>query len=353
VRFPWVVAGVPASSDYIADRGRCGCPARHSDAFDDLEYPHGLHAPAGANKLGPMYQHDHHSHDTSGARALRGALLLTLTFAAVEFVVGWWGGSLALMADAGHMLTDSTALGLAALAAWIATRPADKRHSWGHGRAEIIAALINGTAMVVLVGVIVYNAIDRFRNPVEVRGTAVLVVAAIGLVINLGVLRVLHGGRENINVRGAILHVLGDLLGSFAALSSGLVILLTGWMPIDPILSLLICGLILFAALQLLRTGLGVVMEQVPAALDLEEVRNAMHRIEEVHEIHDLHIWQISSERVALSAHVVLDDLASWPEVLERINKMLLKRFGIDHPTLQPEPVGADDCNHANRHCHG
>lgn len=300
-----------------------------------------------------MHQHDHHSHDRSGGRALRGALTLTLTFAAVEFVVGWWGGSLALMADAGHMLTDSTALGLAAIAAWFATRPADQRHSWGHGRAEIIAALINGGAMVVLVGVIVYNAIQRFQNPVEVRGLAVLVVAAIGLVINLAVLKVLHGGQKNINVRGAILHVMGDLLGSVAALTSGAVILLTGWTPIDPILSLLICALILIAAVQLLRTGLGVVMEQVPAALDLEAVRGAMEGIDEVVEIHDLHIWQISSERVALSAHVVLHDLDTWPDLLDRLNEMLLERFGIDHPTLQPEPVTGASCNHANAQCHG
>jgi cobalt-zinc-cadmium efflux system protein len=300
-----------------------------------------------------MHQHDHHSHDTSGGRALRGALLLTLSFAAVEFVVGWWGGSLALMADAGHMLTDSTALGLAAIAAWFATRPADERHSWGHGRAEIIAALVNGFAMVVLVGVIVYNAIQRFQDPVEVRGMAVLVVAALGLAINLAVLKVLHGGQQNLNVRGAILHVLGDLLGSVAALSSGVVILLTGWTPIDPILSLLICGLILFAALQLLRSGLGVVMEQVPATLDIEEVRAAMQGVDDVVEIHDLHIWQISSERVALSAHVVLTELERWPDLLERLDTLLLDRFGIDHPTLQPEPVDGDACNHANLHCHG
>lgn len=300
-----------------------------------------------------MHQHDHHSHDRSGGRALRGALTLTLTFAAIEFVVGWWGGSLALMADAGHMLTDSTALGLAAVAAWIATRPADRRHSWGHGRAEIIAALINGAVMVALVGVIVYNAIQRFQNPVEVRGMAVLVVAAIGLVINLAVLKVLHGGHDNINVRGAILHVMGDLLGSVAAITSGLVILMTGWTPIDPILSLLICALILFAATQLLRTGLGVVMEQVPARLDLETVRAAMEEIDEVVEIHDLHIWQISSDRVALSAHVVLDGLEGWPDLLDRLSAMLLERFGIDHPTLQPEPSGANPCNHANAQCHG
>lgn len=300
-----------------------------------------------------MHQHDHHSHDQSGGRALRGALVLTLSFAAVEFVVGWWGGSLALMADAGHMLTDSTALGLAAVAAWIATRPADRRHSWGHGRSEIIAALINGSAMLVLVGVIVYHAINRFQNPVDVKGAAVLAVAAIGLGINIAVLRVLHGGQDNINVRGARLHVIGDLLGSIAALASGLIILLTGWTPIDPILSLLICTLILFAAVRLLRTALGVVMEGVPQRLDLEDVRTSMGEIEGVVEIHDLHIWQISSERTALSAHVVTRDLTAWPGLLDALNRMLLERYRIDHPTLQPEPVDGVDCDPADPRCHG
>ena len=300
-----------------------------------------------------MYEHTHHTENSAGGRALRRALLLTLSFAGVEFVVGWWGGSLALMADAGHMLTDSTALGLAALAAWVATRPADQHHSWGHGRAEIIAAMINGAAMLVLVGVIVYNAIHRFQNPVEVRGAAVLVVAAIGLIINLAVLKVLHGGEGNLNVKGAMLHVMGDLLGSVAALASGLVIVLTGWTPIDPILSLLICTLIVIAALNLLKTALGVVMERVPPRLDLEDVRSGMKELDGVVEIHDLHIWQISSERVALSAHVVMADLEDWPDLLARINAMLLERFRIDHPTLQPEPEHIDACRHPDPQCHG
>ena len=183
--------------------------------------------------------------------------------------------------------------------------------------------------------------------------TAVLVVAAIGLVINLAVLKVLHGGEGNLNVKGAILHVMGDLLGSVAALASGLVIVLTGWTPIDPILSLLICALILFAALSLLRTALGVVMERVPARLDLEDVRSAMTGLDGVVEIHDLHIWQISSDRVALSAHVVMDDFEKWPDLLARMDAMLLDRFGIDHPTLQPELATVGECSHANPQCHG
>ena len=291
-----------------------------------------------------MYEHDHHSHDHASGPALRAALLLTLTFAAIEFIVGWWGGSLALMADAGHMLTDSTALGLAALAAWFATRPADAEHSWGHGRAEIIAAIINGMAMLALIGIIVINAIERFSNPVEVRGTAVLLVAVIGLVVNLLVLRVLHRGHKNINVRAAMLHVIGDVLGSVAAITSGVVIVLTGWTPIDPILSLVICALILVAALGLLKSAFSVVMEGVPSRLDLEQVRSAMTEVDGVCDIHDLHIWQISSERIALSAHVVIQQMDEWPEILANINRMLLEQFQIDHPTLQAEPADGEDC---------
>lgn len=300
-----------------------------------------------------MYEHDHHSHDHGSGRALRWALLITLAFAGVEFVVGWWGGSLALMADAGHMLTDSTSLGLAAFAAWVATRPADAIHSWGHGRAEIVAALVNGTAMLALVAIIVINAIDRFQNPVEVKGIAVLIVAAIGLGVNLAVLKVLHGGEENLNVRGAMLHVIGDLLGSVAALASGAIILLTGWTPIDPILSLLICSLIVVAAIRLLKSTLSIIMEGVPRRIELEDVRGAMLADEAIVDVHDLHIWQISSERIALSAHVVVHDLERWPALLARTNAMLLERFRIDHPTLQCEPRDGLACNHANRQCHG
>ena len=300
-----------------------------------------------------MYEHDHHSHDRASGPALRNALLLTLSFAAVEFVVGWWGGSLALMADAGHMLTDSTALGLAALAAWFATRPADAEHSWGHGRAEIIASIINGMAMLVLIGVIVINAIERFSNPVEIKGTAVLLVAVIGLVVNLLVLRVLHGGHNNINVRGAMLHVIGDVLGSVATITSGLVIVLTGWTPIDPILSLVICALILFAAISLLKTAFGIVMEGVPKRLNLEQVRSAMNEVDGVCDIHDLHIWQISSTRVALSAHVVIAQMDDWPAILERLNRMLLEDFDIDHPTLQAEPQNGVACQTNDPQCVG
>lgn len=277
-------------------------------------------------------------------RVLAGAIVLTLSFAVIEFIAGLWSGSLALMADAGHMLTDSSALALAALASWIASRPADRRHSWGHGRAEVLAAMANALILIGLVAVIIWQAVGRLISPPEVQGAVVVIVALIGLVVNLSVLAILRRGKPNINVRGAILHVMGDLLGSLAALSSGIVILATGWMPIDPVLSIFIAVLILIAALRLLYEGVGVVMESVPDGIDPEQVREAMCRIEEVIEIHDLHIWAVSGGRVALSAHVVIERLERWPEVLDTLVSLLDERFDIDHPTLQVEPVDPADC---------
>ncbi len=277
-------------------------------------------------------------------RVLAGAIVLTLSFAVIEFLAGLWSGSLALMADAGHMLTDSSALALAALASWIASRPADRRHSWGHGRAEVLAAMANALILIGLVAVIIWQAVGRLISPPEVQGAVVVIVALIGLVVNLSVLAILRRGKPNINVRGAILHVMGDLLGSLAALSSGIVILATGWMPIDPVLSIFIAVLILIAALRLLYEGVGVVMESVPDGIDPEQVREAMCRIEEVIEIHDLHIWAVSGGRVALSAHVVIERLERWPEVLDTLVSLLDERFDIDHPTLQVEPVDPADC---------
>jgi len=298
-----------------------------------------------------MRDHSHHAHGPSSGRTLLGALLLTLGFSAVEFIGGLWAGSLALVADAGHMLTDSSALGLAALAAWMAARPASNRRTWGYGRAEVLAALVNGAVMLVLVASIAWHAIERFQQPREVQGVAVMGVALLGLGVNLLVFWILSRGQRNINVRGAMLHVLGDLLGSVAALASGVVIVLTGWTPIDPILSLVICVLIVIAAVRLLGDAAQVVMEGVPGHLDVEAVRLTMSSVAGVHGIHDLHIWQVSGRRVALSAHVVVTDLQRWPATLEHLNRALLERHGIDHPTLQaelPEPGG---CEHQPADC--
>jgi cobalt-zinc-cadmium efflux system protein len=288
-----------------------------------------------------MHDHVHaHDHSHSDSRCiLTLAVGLTLGYAAVEAVGGWIAGSLALLGDAGHMLTDSTALGLAALAAWIARRPPSPRHSFGLGRVETLAALVNVLLIVALVTAISAAAVERLLDPPPVRGDLVTWIALIGLLVNVAAAWLLMGGRGNLNVRAALLHVIGDLLGSVAALISGVVILYTGWSPIDPILSLFIVALILFSSLRLLRDVLHTLLEGVPRHLDLEEVGRAMARVEDVLSVHDLHIWSLSGETTALSAHVVLRRIDGWEPVLGRLRALLSERFGIEHVTLQPEPV--------------
>lgn len=284
-----------------------------------------------------MPDHAHHHSHTGASHVLWLALALTLGFAGVEAAAGWWAGSLALLGDAGHMVTDSAALGLAALAAWLARRPPSVRHSYGLGRMEVVAALINGVFMLAVVAGIVSAAVQRLQSPQPVSGELVGLVAALGLILNITVLLLLSRGERTLNTRGALLHVMGDLLGSVAALLAGVVVTLTGWTPIDPILSLLICALILVSSLRLLRDGLHVIMEGVPRELSLPEVGRAMAAVDGVSSVHDLHIWTLSSGHVALSAHVVLEDPGPWQGVLRELSGMLEARFAIDHATLQPE----------------
>ncbi len=282
--------------------------------------------------------HHHHARGRSIA-PLYWALGITLGFAAIEAVSGWFAGSLALLGDAGHMFSDATALALAAAAVWFGRRPPSARHSYGLIRAEVIAALLNGILMLGVVVTIVVEAVERlFRmKEIAVAGGVVSLVAFIGLVINVGVALILSRGEENISVRGALLHVMGDLLGSVAALIAGTVIYFTGWTPIDPILSLLICALILYSTSKLLREALHVLMEGVPPHIDLNVVGKSLARVHGVISVHDLHIWMLSSGMLALSAHVVLEDMSAWPRVLEDMRALLRRRYGIDHVTLQPE----------------
>jgi cobalt-zinc-cadmium efflux system protein len=277
-----------------------------------------------------------HSH---GHRAFGGALLFTLGFAAVEAVAGLAANSLALVADAGHMLTDSLSLGLAALAAWLSRRPPSASHSYGLARAEVVAALINSLIMLALVAFIVYEAWQRFAEPRQIQGTTVFVVAAIGLGVNLAVGWMLMHGEESLNRSAALLHVAGDALGSVAALSAGLVIMFTGWMPIDPILSVVISLLILVSTLNLLRKSLHVLMEGVPSHIDLNTVGQRLAQVSHVARVHDLHIWTLASGQIALSAHLDVKDLGHWPQILADAQTLLHENFGIGHITLQPEVI--------------
>ncbi|MDX1250897.1 MAG: cation transporter [Gammaproteobacteria bacterium] len=281
-----------------------------------------------------MNHHTHHHHIHNN---LTWALVFTLAFAAVEAMAGWQAGSLALLGDAGHMVTDAAALGLAAFAAWIAKRPPSVRHSYGLGRAEIIAALVNSLFMLGIVAGIVIAAIQRLQAPQPVAGGVVMGVAALGLAVNVIVAWMLSHGEETLNTRAALLHVLGDLLGSVAALIAGAVIYFTGWTAIDPILSLVICALILFSGFRLMREALHVLMEGVPSFLDLPEIGRAMAGVQGVASVHDLHIWALSSGTVMLSAHVTVPDMSRWQTILAAQQELLHERYGIEHITLQPE----------------
>jgi cobalt-zinc-cadmium efflux system protein len=290
----------------------------------------------------PDHDHAGHSHGSTDTPEQRHrlfiALGLTWAFAFVEAFAGWRGGSLALLADAGHMVTDGAALGLALLAAWIAARPPSTRHSYGMGRVELLAALVNALSMMAVVFGIGMEAWSRFQSPHAIQGALVSAVAVIGLGVNLLVAWMLSHGQQNINVRGAFLHVLGDVLGSVAAIAAGIVVWATGWTPIDPLLSLLIGGLVLASSLRLLRDALHGLLDGVPFTISLPDLGRDLATVPGVLEVHDLHVWALSGERLALSAHVRIKDMNDWPAVLAGLQREI-EEHGIGHPTFQPETI--------------
>ena len=284
------------------------------------------------------HAHEHSHHHSAAGKALGIALILTLGFSVVELIAGWRAGSLALMADAGHMVTDGAALGLSAFAAWLASLPPSRRHTYGLGKAELLAALINALSMLVVVFFIGWEAWQRLQSPALIDGATVGVVALIGLVINLAVAWILSRGEQNLNVRAALLHVMGDALGSVAAIVAGGVIYFTGWTPIDPLLSLLIGGLILSSSVRLLKEALHGTLDGVPAHIDLDDLGRRLAGVPGVREVHDLHVWPIGAERLALSAHVRLENLAGWPQILDQLSE-IAEHQGIEHVTFQPESI--------------
>ena len=286
-----------------------------------------------------------HSHvrETSSQGLLLISLALTFGFSFVEIAAGIYANSLALISDAGHMVTDAAALGLALLAQIISRRPPSPKHSFGFGRAEALAAFVNSIAMLALVVWIVYEAITRFYDPHKVDGFTVTVVAAIGLVMNIVVAWVLSRDKKSVNTRAALVHVMGDLLGSVAALIAGVVIQLTGWMPIDAILSILVSLLILKSTISILHESYHFLMEGVPLHIDYLAVGKDLRDVPGVLAVHDLHVWEMTPSFPALIGHIEIAEMQEWPAIMARINTMLLDKHGIDHVTLQPEEVGAGD----------
>src|SRR3989338_5844892 len=284
------------------------------------------------------HAHSHSHGKNTSLRVLFFSLCVILFYAAVEAIAGWKSGSLALLGDAGHMISDALALSIAATAAWIAKKPKSKTHSYGMGRAEVIAAWISSLMMFIISAGIIVEAVERLHSPIKVHGVIVMIVAFVGMLINILIAAVLSKSERTINIRAALLHVFSDLLGSFAALIAGAVIYETGWFPIDPILSILIGILIIASSFRLLRESMHVLMEGVPAHIDLETVSEALSTIHGVLRVHDLHIWTLSSGSIALSAHVNIHEISSWQMILKKLTHLLEHDFHIHHITLQPEP---------------
>ena len=272
------------------------------------------------------------------------ALVLTGTFMVVEVIGGILSGSLALLADAGHMLTDTMALALAAVAFQVSKRPADTTLTYGYQRFQILAAFVNGLSLLFIVGWILYEAVNRFFAPQEVMGETMLIVAVAGLVVNIISFTVLHGGdKENLNIRGAALHVAGDLLGSVAAIVAAVVIIYTGWMQIDPILSVAVAILILKSAWVLVKRSAHVLLEGAPEWLDIDVMReHLIGKIPEVASIHHVHVWGLTPQDLMLTMHVCVSTQPENPtDVIRRVKAQLREEYGIGHSTIEIE---VDDC---------
>ncbi|MBI4341910.1 MAG: cation transporter [Candidatus Omnitrophica bacterium] len=281
----------------------------------------------------------HQRPSMSGQRELRVALTLTIAVMIVEFVAGWLSGSLALFADAGHMLADASALAFSLFAAWIAARPATPGKTYGYYRTEILAALANGVALWLIVIWIDVRAWQRLQEPAPVAGGLMMTVAVIGLVTNLvsgWVLRTARTG--SLNVEGAWLNVMSDALGSVGVIIAGWLIREHGWTAADPIASMIIGVLIAVNAWSLIKRSVNILLEGAPGHLRIPDVMQAMRTVPGVHEVHDLHLWTITTGMDAMSGHVIVQDVGRSTEILNRLNALLSQRFGIAHTTLQLEP---------------
>ena len=258
----------------------------------------------------------------------------------VEFFGGLFTNSLALMADAGHMLTDVAALGLSLFALWFSTRPATAKKTYGFLRVEILAAFFNGVTLVIISLVIFYEAYYRILNPPEVKSGVMLLIAALGLIINLMSAYFLHRSHlTNLNVRGAFIHVVGDALGSVGAIVAGLLMLFKNWYLADPLISIMVALLILYSSWQLVRDSVDILLEGTPTHIDLELVRSTLCKVEGVESVHDLHIWTLTSGVHAMSCHAVLCGKEDRHLVLEQLSAIVRSRFKVEHTTIQLEEV--------------
>lgn len=288
--------------------------------------------------------HAHH-HSTNASGRLWATLAVTAVIMLAEVIGGLWSGSLALLADAGHMLTDLLALGVALAAVTLGSRPADDRRTYGYRRLEVLAALLNSLALVGVSVGIAYEAVERWLHPQALAAGSMMVIAAVGLVANLIGLWLLGHDEHNMNVRGAFLHIMGDTLSSLGVLAGGAVIYFTGYTRIDPVLSVVIAVIIVVSSFSLLREVINVLLEAAPRGISTEKVKATIGAVEGVGQVHDLHIWSITAGLPALSAHIVLKDPGDDPQrVLCSIQRQLRETYAIEHATLQIEARLLEDC---------
>ena len=279
-------------------------------------------------------------------RRLHAALALTVVFMGLEIAGGLLSRSLALLADAGHMASDTGALALSLFAFWLSAKPRSLRRTFGWYRFEIFAALLNGLSLGLAAILIVGEAFRRVRAPLDIRTGPMLLIAIAGLAVNILVAAILHQSRrENLNTKGAYLHVIGDTLGSLGVIAAALLIRATGWKIVDPIVSVLLCGLIAWSGIRLVREAFHILMEGTPDHLPLEEIRSGLAGIRGVREVHDLHIWTVTSGFVSLTVHLTVDDPGESPAVLEAAGDLLKGRFGLEHTTIQIERRSERACS--------
>jgi cobalt-zinc-cadmium efflux system protein len=289
------------------------------------------------------HDHSHGGRSSGSVTRLKIALVLTFVYMIAEAVGGWLSNSLALLADAGHMLTDVAAMSLTLFAFWFAARPATSKKTYGYYRMEILAAFVNGVALVVLSLWVIYEAVERWQSPPEIKGFQLLLVASGGFVVNIIAAWLLHSGhKHDLNMRGAFLHVIGDLLGSIAAMAAGVLILMFGWTWADAASSVLISAIIIVSAWRLILDSVNVLLEGTPRHIDLAAVEESILKTDGVTGIHDLHIWTISSGIHALSVHISHDDTVVHSDLLTVVRGKLHDGFGIDHLTIQMETAARE-----------
>ncbi len=295
---------------------------------------------------------EHHNHNHArcsvrerGKSRLRLVLVLTSLFFVVEVLGGLWTNSLALLSDAGHMLSDMFALGLSMFAFWLSSRKPSPTKTYGYYRFEVVAAFINGVLLILIALWIFGEAYSRFQEPAAVKSVPMLVIAVLGLMINLLGIYLLHEiGTKNINIRGAMFHLIGDAAGSVGAITAAIAISLTGWTFFDPLVSVLIGLLIIYSAWRLLWDVVNILMQGVPPHIDLDGIKQEMLSVDGVIGMCDLHIWSLTSEMESLSAHVVVEDMGRNKEILEKLTCLIRDKFGINHVTLQIEDEGVGTC---------